>query len=232
MKCKKCGTRFDGNFCPKCGTPAETQSESGSKKKRGKGCLITILVAVVFVVAVSALAGSPDEESDSASESTASAPASESVASAEPIDWEGFDNKSWADFKSVYETHKKVLEIVESMSNGELSAADAYTQIETRKEWFDQKSLSLDYYENQEQQDYLNIIGAMAIYDSDMAESVLAYLDSGKTSDLAKVQEASENVSMEIALISSQRPKILQNAGVPEEEALAQVQQELEELDQ
>ena len=61
MKCKKCGTRFDGNFCPKCGTPAETQSESGSKKKRGKGCLITILVAVVFVVAVSALAGSPDE---------------------------------------------------------------------------------------------------------------------------------------------------------------------------
>ena len=25
MICKKCGAKFEGNFCPKCGTPAEKE---------------------------------------------------------------------------------------------------------------------------------------------------------------------------------------------------------------
>lgn len=28
MYCRKCGTQFDGNFCPNCGEPAKTVQET------------------------------------------------------------------------------------------------------------------------------------------------------------------------------------------------------------
>ena len=39
MICKKCGAKFEGNFCPKCGTPAEKELTVCPKcgQERGAG---------------------------------------------------------------------------------------------------------------------------------------------------------------------------------------------------
>lgn len=42
MKCKKCGTEFDGKFCPNCGTPLEKPK----KKKRFFSKVLIVLVVL------------------------------------------------------------------------------------------------------------------------------------------------------------------------------------------
>lgn len=208
------------------------------KPKKNSGCLKISLIAlgVILITGIIGIIFGEDEPNSPLSgndfaESNSTATSSSSISSSGDIDWVSFEQKSWVDFKAVYSTHKKMLEIVESLSNGEISAVEAYSQIETRKDWFDQKFREIDYYENNIQEDYLNIIAAMAIYDSDAAESILNYLDSQKTSDLAKAQEALNNVSAEVMLFSAQRVVILQNTGLNEEDASNQVIQEMSELD-
>lgn len=60
MFCRKCGTKFEGNFCPNCGEPKEEVKKNlqpmpdaptvppTKKRKKGFGCLIAVLL-VVFV---------------------------------------------------------------------------------------------------------------------------------------------------------------------------------------
>lgn len=47
MKCQNCGTSFEGNFCPKCGTKAASVSTSSRHKKDKPIVLIIVLVLVL-----------------------------------------------------------------------------------------------------------------------------------------------------------------------------------------
>lgn len=82
-KCTKCGSEFDGNFCPNCGAAAGGNSydtvdaveDSMSpppqmpKKKIGKGCLIVIMVFVLLGIIGVIAAGmkSDNDKNDSSS---------------------------------------------------------------------------------------------------------------------------------------------------------------------
>lgn len=51
-KCPKCGTEYEGNFCPNgCNAPVQNTAQAQPKKKNG--CLIAaIIVAIVAVVII------------------------------------------------------------------------------------------------------------------------------------------------------------------------------------
>ena len=72
ITCRNCGIQFNGNFCPRCGTPAKSSNHGGNsnevhQKKKKTGCLIALLIAViilVFMILLAGISGSDSEESN------------------------------------------------------------------------------------------------------------------------------------------------------------------------
>ena len=64
MKCKKCGTEFDGKFCPNCGEPLE------KPKKKKKKVLSKVIIALVIMAAIGIVAGESDDSGSGSVTST------------------------------------------------------------------------------------------------------------------------------------------------------------------
>ena len=61
MKCQKCGTEYNGNFCPNCGTQAQPIKQ---KRKLKKWQIVVIVVSVIVVGAIGGLISNLTMSSD------------------------------------------------------------------------------------------------------------------------------------------------------------------------
>lgn len=107
-KCQKCGTEFDDNFCPNCGSPAQSANPSQPQnaesqsvgwnqvsnqpeqpvqpeapKKKKKGCLIAVCIVAALVLfgAIGSCAAGGDGDEKTSSADVSSAVSSESPTS-------------------------------------------------------------------------------------------------------------------------------------------------------
>lgn len=84
MKCPKCGTEHESNFCPNCGAPAHPvapeapQPPVAKKKKKKNGCL-TVIASFAVIMVILAAIGSMNSDKSSAPASTPSNPVSQNT---------------------------------------------------------------------------------------------------------------------------------------------------------
>lgn len=116
MKCQTCGTEFEGNFCPGCGTPADpkaAQAPSGPaavvqtrKKPIYQKWWFWVLIVFAAIIVIANLASNGDSDSSSVSAGTVSSAAATSSSKPEVIaaDFSTMDKaaiQSWADANQV-----------------------------------------------------------------------------------------------------------------------------------
>ena len=99
-----------------------------TKKKKKWGCLVAFLLFGASSVVIMQQATTPgtsfyDDIHSKANELT-------------PEDWLKFDDKTWADFTTLYKNHNAMLSLIDSYSQGTVDAATLYSKCEEFKNSF------------------------------------------------------------------------------------------------
>jgi hypothetical protein len=241
---------FRFKFCPNCGEPVQNKNvefisseyrdpsqriqevkEPNIKiqqpvKKNGKnGCLVFVLLFIIvmaFAVILAVIKPEIYQDLDNV-KSTSVEDYKQSLLE--------FDKQSWEDFKTLYASHNNFLEYVSTFSEGNLSSLDFYNTCSDAKDYFQEISMSFNYGSNDEEKTYLRTFESAALSDQQAAEHLMKYADSGKTSQLSKVQENIQNAKNAFIMIASNRGKLLVKAGLTDDEIKNKIETDMEDLD-
>ncbi len=117
MKCEKCGTEYESNFCPQCGSAEEKPKKQ--KKPVVKKWWFWVLMALATIVTISVISGGGDESS---SEGTGTTPTVSSPTDNEIV-YEKVDLRTMMDelddnaLKAETKYQNKYIEVTGKISN-------------------------------------------------------------------------------------------------------------------
>lgn len=234
MFCKNCGAQItdDAKFCPSCGTKVELSSTpskqinegnadqkaiGSTKKKRGCGCYIAIFIVLIFAGSLIYSLGMAF--SQGSSELTSK-------------QWLEFDDRTWDDYVQLYNNHNTFMSALTYYSEGRIDAVSFYSTCQEAEQVFQQCSTTYDYGINKDQQDYLSPFEAASLADQRAAQSLLKYLDSYQTSDLASAQSEIETATQALTTIASNRGALLAKTDLTDEEIHQRIEDSMAALEQ
>lgn len=215
IKCPECEKEISNKAtaCPHCGCPVRSEGSQQSaistpttsaqvlKQKKKHGCLtfIIILIFISFVV------GSLINNETSATDKKTNA---ESLKLTKE-DAQSVDSEIWNYVYPVITANNDLMTIMSGYSEGTVSELDLYnatTEFEkyAQQVWGNPPSVSDDGGKK-----YLDSCRDYVIIEQTMAQSLLKYINSKKTSDLSKLQEDIERCTQAVQVVASNRGTFL-----------------------
>lgn len=222
IKCPECKKKISNQAkaCPHCGCPIEKPKEtdpqvnpttisSPQNKKRGKGCLIFLIIFIVVPTVIGIFANLISGESIIKESTTVSDNLENSDTVLTKEDAINLDKQIWDYVYPVIVAHNDLMSIMSGYSDGAVSELDFYNATKdfysyAQEVWGNSPSI-----DNEDGKAYLESCQDYIIIEQTMADSLLKYLDSKKTSDLSKVQENIERCTQAVQIVASNRGTFL-----------------------
>ena len=225
IKCPECGKEISDKAmsCPNCGCPVNLEEDKFPKedkslnsktvKKKG-GCLKSILIFFIICIGISAIIAFQASKESSSSQSEIPA---ETTLTAEDAKQAAklTDEIIWGYVLPVINANNKLMKIVGNESATDL---DIYNATKDFKEFCRQTWNNPPEVSGNGAKEYLDSCRDYIIIEQTMAESLLKYIDSKKTSDLAKAQENIERCVQAVSVVSSNKGTFLSINGFTTEE--------------
>ncbi len=225
IKCPECGKEISdkATACPNCGCPIAPNKQNESlnidlnppqKVKKKGGCLKASLIFFIICIGISAVIALQIPKSTSSSQSK---PSTETTQATEDIKQAAqlTDEQIWGYVLPVINANNQLMKIVENESATSLDIYNAAKEFKEfcRQTWSNPPEVSGD-----GAKEYLDSCRDYILLEQTMADSLLKYIDSGKTSDLSKAQENIQTCVQAISIVSANKATFLSINGFTSEE--------------
>lgn len=232
IKCTECGKKISNKAttCPNCGCPVTTtpvatteikQPISEKKTKKG-GCLKTILIYLGILIVISTIIAIRFQEDPDKMQSLLQTENSETSENLEKNMEEDtkenakiVDEQIWEYVLPIINANNQLMKIVENESSTNL---DIYNAAKTFKEMCQQAWISPPEVSGNGADEYLSSCKDYILTEQIMADSLLTYIDNGKTSDLSKVQENIKSCTQAVTVLATNKGIFLSQNGFTSEE--------------
>lgn len=228
IKCPECGKEISdkASACPNCGYPltAEDKNETVSppipttipvKKKKKRGCLTSIIVFLFFIFIVGTAIGN-STSFQGKNQKTSEETTEEAVLTKDEA--KALDEQIWSYVLPVINANNQLMKAMAAYSEGSISQLDLYNITKDFKDYAQNAWSAAPDVTDDGAKQYLESCRDYIIVEQTMAESLLKYLDSLKTSDLSKVQENIERCNQALGNVASNKGVFLSLNGFSDEE--------------
>ncbi len=235
IKCTECGKEISdkATTCPNCGCPittAEIKHPASKKKPKKGGCLKTILIYLGILIVISTiismqLKNDPDKMQsllETKNSETSKNLENDTEKSMEEDTEENtkenakiIDAQIWEYVLPIINANNQLMNIVENESSTSL---DIYNAAKKFKEMCQQTWISPPKVSGNGADEYLSSCKDYILIEQTMADSLLKYIDSGKTSDLSKFQENIKSCTQAITVLATNKGIFLSQNGFTSEE--------------
>lgn len=227
IKCTECGKEISDKAatCPNCGCPVThelpnelKQSTNSNSRKKSTGCLIIfiifgafcfLMVFMVFIVTV--IRPTINISTPQSSNEIQTEIAEEDMKTMA----KSTDEQIWGYVVPIINANNQLMTVVGSESSSNVDIYNAATDFKKLcgQTWNNPPEVS-----GNGAQEYLDSCRDYILIEQTMADSLLKYLDSQKTSDLAKVQENIQTCTQALNVVATNKGTFLSINGFTTEE--------------
>lgn len=223
INCSECGKKISdkATVCPNCGCPVshnetkETgQIVTSEKVKKKGGCLKSFLIFFIVCIGFGTVIAVQSEKDSSTPQSESSTEVPEETVNAKEMA-KLTDEQIWGYVLPIINANNQLMKIIsnESATNLDIYNATKNFKELCRQTWSYPPEVSGD-----GAKEYLDSCRDYILIEQTMADSLLKYVDSQKTSDLAKAQENIQSCTQALSVVASNKGTFLSINGFSSEE--------------